>query len=47
MKLTAFILNAIVVTVLLTGVGVVLDKIETASLSNPFRVRTAQLNKTK
>ncbi|MDJ0730792.1 MAG: hypothetical protein QNJ33_12440 [Crocosphaera sp.] len=47
MKLTVLILNTILVAVFLTGVGVLLDKIETASLSNPFRVRTARLNQTK
>ncbi|MDJ0662568.1 MAG: hypothetical protein QNJ42_24250 [Crocosphaera sp.] len=47
MKLTAFILNAIVVAAFLTGVGLTFDKIESASLSNPFTIRTAQLNKTK
>ncbi|ACB51747.1 hypothetical protein cce_2398 [Crocosphaera subtropica ATCC 51142] len=46
MKLTVILINTIVLASFLTGVGVLLDKIETASLSNPFRVRTAQLNKT-
>lgn len=47
MKLTAFILNAIVITAFLTGVGLTFNKIESASLSNPFSVKTAQLNKTQ
>ncbi len=47
MKLTVLILNTMVIAAFLTGFGVVFDKIESASLSNPFTMRTAQLNKTK
>ncbi|WP_198648351.1 hypothetical protein [Cyanothece sp. BG0011] len=46
MKLTVILIHTVIVASFLTGVGLTLDKIETASLSNPFRVRTAQLNKT-
>ncbi len=46
MKLTVILINTVVIASFLTGVGVLLDKIESASLSNPFRVKTAQLHKT-
>lgn len=46
MKLTTILVNTVVIAFFLTGVGLTLDKIESASISNPFRVRTAQLHKT-
>lgn len=46
MKITVILINTALLASFLTGVGLTLDKIESASLSNPFRVRTAQLHKT-
>ncbi len=47
MKLTVILVNSVAILILLSGVGVVLDKMQTASLSNPFIMRTASLTKAK
>ena len=44
MKLTTIIIDTVIIACFLTGVGVAFDKIESASLSNPITVKTAQLN---
>ena len=36
MKLSTLIINAVLAFTFLTGSGVILDKLETATLSNPF-----------
>ncbi|MDJ0581575.1 hypothetical protein [Crocosphaera sp.] len=46
MKLTTIIIDTVVIACFLTGISVTFDKIESASLSNPFTVKTAQLNQT-
>ena len=46
MKLTTIIIDTVVIACFLTGVGVTFDQIESASLSNPFTVKTAQRNHT-
>ncbi len=47
MKLTTIVVNTTIIGCFLTGVGITLDKIESASLSNPFTVRTAQVHEAK
>ncbi len=46
MKLTTIIIDTLVIACFLTGISVTFDKIESASLSNPFTIKTAQLNQT-
>ncbi|MEL4897120.1 hypothetical protein [Crocosphaera sp. Alani8] len=45
MKPIRIIIDITAIGCLLIGVGVSFDKIESASLSNPFTTRTAQLHK--
>ncbi len=44
MKFTKILIDTVIIACFLTGVGVAFDKIESVSLSNPFTVKTAQLN---
>ncbi|MDJ0509739.1 MAG: hypothetical protein QNJ64_10865 [Crocosphaera sp.] len=43
MKVTVIVFNLVATLLVLTGSGILLDKLERASLSNPFVVKTANL----
>ncbi len=43
MKVTLIVVNLVATLSILTGSGLILNKLETASLSNPFLMKTANL----
>ncbi|MGK7955917.1 MAG: hypothetical protein AB4063_11780 [Crocosphaera sp.] len=47
MKFTAICIDTIIIACFLMGVGATFDKIDSTSISNPFKIRTAQLHQTK
>ncbi|MGK7939556.1 MAG: hypothetical protein AB4062_05275 [Crocosphaera sp.] len=46
MKVTVIVCNVVATLLILTGSGLLLNKLETVSLSNPFLVKTANLSVT-